>query len=46
MSTGFDDLKVVILIWKTKNVQVNQKNSMMPNYRYYWIKTQLKRLKN
>jgi len=24
-STNFDDSKVVILIWKTRNVQVNQK---------------------
>jgi len=25
MCTGFDDSKIVILIWKTKNVQINQK---------------------
>jgi len=31
MNTGFDDLKVAISIWKTKNVQVNQKGLKMPN---------------
>ena len=29
ISTGFDAIKKVILIWKTRNVQVSQKNLKM-----------------
>jgi len=40
MSINFNDSKMMILIWKIKNVQINQKSSKIPNCNHCWIKTQ------